>query len=268
MWPASPTRLLMRKFKNWSISGETQQSFGTYCSCFRSTFNYLMSFKWLGRRNQWISGRQGVWFPLELLRTEFFFTVLLNRLWTAGILSVTTLLFAAFRLTAGQPCVEILILLGRCRWWGCFLMISVVEATPAYRFWVQRSCQRGRRGTAEPRGFLYMSCWWGSFEYNSISFSSCSNPVPAHISNTIWSQNSLFLRTEVGDLIFKAFPLLVVSQLLLTVLVSSTTAVTPMQREEETWAEEKIATCRSVGRDHMPKGHLMKGKRFGVPEGQ
>lgn len=172
---------------SWSISGETQQSFGTYCSCFRSTFNYLMSFKWLGRRNQWISGRQGVWFPLELLRTEFFFTMLLNRLWTAGILSVTTLLFAAFRLTAGQPCVEIVILLGRCRWWGCFLMISVVKATAAYRFWVQRSRQRGRRGTVEPRGFLYMSCWLGSFGYNSISFSSCSNPVPAHISNTIWS---------------------------------------------------------------------------------
>lgn len=131
--------------------------------------------------------------------------MLLNMPRTAGILTVTTLLCPALRLTAGQPFLSVLIrsLCGNCYSSKKVRMSGLLPYVAVYQWWslwlrkllptVSESGGPAEEEGEEPmslEGFS-MQCLWpcllGSLGYNSISFSSCGNPVPAHISNTISS---------------------------------------------------------------------------------
>lgn len=141
----------------------------------------------------------GVLFPSEPLRTEFFLIMLLNVPRTAGILcyhaplccpqtdSRTTLSFCCNLEPVWKSYS-----FGKVRMVG--LVIAVRQQWSLWlgklHVWVQRPCQKERRGTDELESFFMwclLPCLLGSSGYSSTSLSSCSNPVPAHISSTICS---------------------------------------------------------------------------------
>lgn len=143
----------------------------------------------------------GVLFPSELLRTEFFLIMLLNVPRTAGVLCYHAPLCCPRTdspITLSFYCnlepVWKFYSFGKVQIVGSVFYVAVQWQWSLWlgkpHVWVQRPSQRERRWTDALEGFFMwclLPCLLGSAGFSSTSLSSCSYPFPDHISNTICS---------------------------------------------------------------------------------